>query len=219
MTKRAFDILFAGIGLIVCSPLLLLIALSIKLWSSSGPVLYRSRRVGQWGKPFWCLKFRTMVVNAESLGGPSAADDDPRITQIGRYLRKYKLDELPQLINVFRGEMSFVGPRPEVPQYAALFTEGEKLILSVPPGITDLATLWNSDEGAALAGSKDPERDYLERIRPRKIALQLEYARRHSFGTDLVILFRTLAAILRRPTHQTITSSSRSPRVLGNELE
>jgi lipopolysaccharide/colanic/teichoic acid biosynthesis glycosyltransferase len=163
-----------------------------------GPVLYRGVRVGRYGKPFRIFKFRTMVVDAEKLGGASTADDDPRITRIGKFLRHYKLDELPQLINVIKGEMSIVGPRPEVPQYVEMFTGEEKAILSVRPGITDWATLWNPDEGAVLAGSPDPERLYVEKIRPEKIRLQLEYVRRRSIWIDLAIILQTLAAITLR---------------------
>jgi lipopolysaccharide/colanic/teichoic acid biosynthesis glycosyltransferase len=137
-----------------------------------------------------------MVVNADKIGGPSTADDDPRITQVGRFLRKYKLDELPQFFNVLKGDMSFVGPRPEVPQYVEMFSEKERAILTVRPGITDWATLWNPDEGAALAGSPDPEKTYLQDIRPVKIRLQLEYIRKHSLWVDLSILFQTLLTML-----------------------
>ena len=147
----------------------------------SGPIFYRGERVGRDGKLFRIYKFRTMVVDAEKLGGPSTADDDPRITKIGRHLRKYKLDELPQLMNVFKGEMSFVGPRPEVQHYVDMFTEEEKAILNVRPGITDWASLWNPDEGALLKGSKDPEREYMEKIRPQKLKLQLRYVKEKSF--------------------------------------
>ena len=200
MIKRATDILFSVIGLLVTSPLFLAIAL--RIWLEDGkPIFYRGERVGRFGKRFKMLKFRTMVVNAESLGGPSTADHDPRITRCGRLLRKYKLDEFPQLINVLRGEMSIVGPRPEVPFYVNLFSDEEKAILSVRPGITDWASLWNSDEGVVLAGSADPERAYLERIRPEKIRLQLAYVRNQSFLVDLGIIAQTVLTVLtkRRP--------------------
>jgi lipopolysaccharide/colanic/teichoic acid biosynthesis glycosyltransferase len=138
-----------------------------------------------------------MVVNAENMGGPSTADDDPRITKIGKFIRKYKLDELPQLINVLKGEMSFVGPRPEVSHYVNMFTEEEKAILGVRPGITDWASMWDSDEGAILAGSPDPEKTYMEKIRPEKIKLQLKYVREKSFWVDLKIIFQTFFAIVK----------------------
>jgi lipopolysaccharide/colanic/teichoic acid biosynthesis glycosyltransferase len=163
-----------------------------------GPIFYRGVRVGRYGKLFRIFKFRTMVVNAEKIGGSSTADDDPRITKIGKFIRKYKLDELPQLINVLKGEMSFVGPRPEVQHYVNMFTAGEKAILSVRPGITDWASFWNSDEGAILAGSPDPEKTYMEKIRPEKIRLQLRYVREQSFWIDLKIIFLTLKAIVFR---------------------
>ena len=139
-----------------------------------------------------------MVADAEKIGGPSTADDDPRITKPGRLLRKYKLDELPQLINVLRGEMSLVGPRPEVQHYVDMFTEEEKAILNVRPGITDWASLWNPDEGAILAGSPDPEKAYMEKIRPQKLKLQLKYVRKHSFWIDLKIILLTLKSIIIR---------------------
>lgn len=138
-----------------------------------------------------------MVVNADKIGGSSTADDDPRITRIGKRLRKYKLDELPQLFNVFLGEMSLVGPRPEVQLYTDMFSGEEKDILKVRPGITDWASLWNADEGSILAGSRDPEKAYMELIRPTKLKLQLQYARNHSIMTDVQIIFLTLLAITR----------------------
>lgn len=197
MVKRTLDLILSLIGLLFFSPLLLTIPMLIKR-EDSGPVFYRGVRVGRYGKPFRIFKFRTMVVDAEKRGGASTADDDLRITRIGKFLRHYKLDELPQLINVIEGEMSIVGPRPEVPQYVEMFTGEEKAILSVRPGITDWATLWNPDEGAVLAGSPDPERLYVEKIRPEKIRLQLEYVRRRSIWIDLTIILQTLAAITLR---------------------
>ncbi len=197
MIKRAFDLIASAIGLIVLSPVLFGIAAVIKC-GSRGPVFYRGVRVGRGGRTFRIFKFRTMVANADKIGGASTADDDPRMTPIGKFLRKRKLDELPQLINVLAGEMSFVGPRPEVEQYVDMYTEQERQILTVRPGITDFATLWNPDEGAVLAGSPDPERTYLEWIRPEKIRLQLEYVRRQSFATDLKILFLTARTLILR---------------------
>ena len=193
--KRLFDLTVAAIGLLVLSPMLLATALLIWL-GDRGPILFRHLRIGFRGRSFRLLKFRTMVVNADKLGGPSTADDDARITRVGRFLRKYKLDELPNLINVLVGEMSLVGPRPEVPEYVALFTEEEKAILTVRPGITDWASIWNYDEGALLAGAADPERVYLGKIRPEKTRLQLKYVREHSFWVDLKILFLTLTTLL-----------------------
>jgi len=197
MLKRLFDIVLSFIGLVVFLPLIVTIMALIKK-EDGGSVFYRGIRVGRYGRPFKIFKFRTMVANAEKLGGPSTADDDSRITTIGKFLRKYKLDELPQLINVLKGEMSFVGPRPEVQQYVDMFTEEEKAILNVCPGITDWASLWNPDEGAILKGSKDPEKAYMEKIRPEKLKLQLKYVRERSLWIDLKIILLTLKTIMIR---------------------
>jgi lipopolysaccharide/colanic/teichoic acid biosynthesis glycosyltransferase len=160
-----------------------------------GPIFYRGIRVGRNSRAFRIFKFRTMVVDAEKIGGASTSDDDPRITPIGSKLRKNKLDELPQLINVLKGEMSFVGPRPEVPHYVDMFSVEERTILTVRPGITDWASIWNADEGGVLAGSPDPEKRYMEKIRPEKIRLQLRYVKERSFWVDLRIIYRTLLTI------------------------
>ena len=197
MLKRLFDIKVSFIGILVLSPILLLIALLIKL-DSPGQIFYRGVRIGKDGKAFRIYKFRTMVVNAEKLGGPSTAGDDARVTKIGKLIRKYKLDELPQLLNVLEGDMSFVGPRPEVPLYVNMYTEEEKAILTVQPGITDWASLWNPDEGSILAGSTDPEKAYMEKIRPTKLKLQLKYVKEHSFLTDIKIIFLTILKIIKR---------------------
>ena len=137
-------------------------------------------------------------MDAEKLGGPSTANDDPRISRVGKHIRKYKFDELPQLINVFKGEMSLVGPRPEVQYYVDMFTQEEKAILSVRPGITDWASLWNPDEGSILAGASDPEKTYMEKIRPTKLRLQLKYVRDRSFLGDLGIILRTVTTVISR---------------------
>jgi lipopolysaccharide/colanic/teichoic acid biosynthesis glycosyltransferase len=192
--KRIFDLISSGTGLILISPFLLAISILIKK-ADGGPVFYRGLRIGLHGQPFRIFKFRTMLVNAERMGGPSTADDDPRITRIGNKLRKHKLDELPQLMNVFLGDMSLVGPRPEVPHYVNMYTDEEKAILTVRPGITDWASLWNPDEGAILAESPDPEKTYMEKIRPEKIRLQLKYVRERCFWKDLIILFQTIHTI------------------------
>lgn len=194
MMKRSFDILAAAAGLAVLFPVLAAIAVLIKA-GSTGPVFYRGVRSGLGGKSFKIFKFRTMVVDAEKIGGASTADGDARVTRIGKRLRKYKLDELPQLFNVLLGDMSLVGPRPEVPMYTDLYTSAEKKILGVRPGITDFATLWNPDEGALLAGEPDPEKAYLEKIRPTKIKLQLEYVDKASFFTDLKIILATVGVV------------------------
>ncbi|MCK9375629.1 MAG: sugar transferase [Syntrophobacterales bacterium] len=190
MLKIIFDLILSGLALIITFPFLNIIAFIIRK-EDGGPVFYRGERVGLNGKLFRIFKFRTMVVNAEKLGGPSTADDDPRITRIGRKLRKYKLDELPQLLNVLLGDMSLVGPRPEVKRYTDMFTPEERTILTVRPGITDWASIWNPDEGSILAGAADPEEAYLELIRPTKVKLQLKYVREQSFITDLRILWET----------------------------
>ncbi|KPJ73542.1 hypothetical protein AMJ48_01155 [Parcubacteria bacterium DG_74_1] len=190
--KRLFDIIFSVLGMILASPLFLAIAILIKR-ESPGPVFYRGERAGKDGKPFRIFKFRTMIVDAEKVGGASTAGDDPRLLKVGRFLKNYQLDELPQLINVLKGEMSFVGPRPEVKVYVNMMTfEERKTILSVKPGVTDLASLWNFHEGEVLKGSLDPEKTYMEKIRPEKIRLQIEYVKNHSFLLDLKIVIKTI---------------------------
>ena len=195
MAKRLFDMVFSFLGLIVTSPLLALIAVLIKL-DSKGPIFFRGTRIGRFGKPFRIFKFRTMVENAQDLGGPSTAADDPRLTKIGKFLKKYQLDELPQLIDVLRGKMSFVGPRPEVQMYVDMMSgEEKKAILSILPGITDLACLQNFHEGEVLRGSPDPEKTYLEKIRPKKIELQIKYVKNRSFLLDIKIILKTIFKI------------------------
>jgi lipopolysaccharide/colanic/teichoic acid biosynthesis glycosyltransferase len=168
---------------------------------SRGPLFYKGRRVGVMGRPFDMVKFRTMVVDAETLGGSSTPEDDPRITRVGKSLRRYKLDELPQLWNVLKGEMSFVGPRPQVQWAVDLYTEEEREILQVPPGITDHASLRFANEAEILKGSQDPDRDYIEKIHPEKMRLSLEYVRNRSFSGDLSIIARTAGAII-KPSRQ-----------------
>jgi lipopolysaccharide/colanic/teichoic acid biosynthesis glycosyltransferase len=195
--KRLVDIISSAVALVVLLPVFAVLAITIKL-DTAGPAFYRGIRIGRFGRQFCILKFRTLVANAEEVGGACTADDDIRITRVGRFLRKYKLDELPQLLNVLVGSMSLVGPRPEVKKYVDLFNEDEKAILTVRPGITDWATLWDSDEGAVLAGSPDPEQTYLEKIRPEKIRLQLEYISKQSFWVDIRILFTTFSLVVKR---------------------
>jgi len=190
--KRLFDVIFSSFGLILISPLLLIILIIIKR-ESPGPVFYRGERVGKNGKTFRIFKFRSMVVNADKLGGPSTAGDDPRLLKVGQFLKKYQLDELPQLINVFKGEMSLVGPRPEVKMYVDMMSEEERnTVLSVLPGMTDFASLLNFHEGEVLRGSADPEKTYMEKIRPEKIRLQMEYVKKRSFLVDLKIIIKTV---------------------------
>jgi lipopolysaccharide/colanic/teichoic acid biosynthesis glycosyltransferase len=193
--KRSFDCVVALAALLVVSPILLILALIIKL-GSAGPVFYRGVRIGRGGIPFRIFKFRTMVINAERLGGSATAEDDPRITPIGRFIRRHKLDEFPQFLNVLAGDMSLVGPRPEVKKYVDMYTEEEEAILELRPGITDWASIWNSNEAAVLEGSHDPEKAYEELIRPTKLALQLFYARNQSLTDDVKILFHTFCKLL-----------------------
>jgi len=195
MLKRLFDIVFSLFGLALVSPLFLVIAVLIKL-ESPGQAFYRGERVAKNGKPFKIFKFRTMVPAAEKLGGPSTAGDDPRLLKIGLFLKKYQLDELPQLINVLKGEMSLVGPRPEVKMYVDMMSSEEKrIILSVPQGMTDLASLVNFHESDVLKGSPDPEKTYMEKIRPEKIRLQIEYVKNRSFLLDLKIIIKTILKV------------------------
>ncbi len=196
MIKRTFDVVTSIAALTVLWPLLIVIGLLIKL-DSRGPAIYRSRRAGRWGNPFPILKFRTMVVDAENLGGPSTADDDPRVTRAGKFLRKYKFDELPQLLNVARGEMSIVGPRPEILPEVARYSAEERQLLSVLPGITDWASLRFRNEGEILKGSADAHQAYWEKIRPEKIRLGLKYAHNHSFFEDMRILAETVTVVFR----------------------
>jgi lipopolysaccharide/colanic/teichoic acid biosynthesis glycosyltransferase len=192
MIKRIFDIISSIIGLTIASLLILLISILIKK-EDPGPVFYRGKRVGKKGKIFRIFKFRTMVQDADKIGGPSTAGDDPRLTKTGKFLRKYNLDEIPQLINVFKGEMSIVGPRPEVPQEVDTFDEETKrIILSVRPGMTDLATLENIHEEEILKGSKDPHATYQKLIKPKKLKLAVEYVKRSSFLLDLKIILKTI---------------------------
>lgn len=172
--------------------------LVIKL-QDGGPVFYMAPRVGLRGIMFRMFKFRTMVVNADKMGPSSTTKTDSRLTSVGKFLRKYKLDELPQFINVLRGDMSIVGPRPEVKHFTDMYTEEEKAILSVKPGITDWASIWNSDEASILEGSDDPDKTYFEKIRPKKIQLQLKYVRERNFFSDLKIIFFTVKAIFSKP--------------------
>ena len=191
MVKRLFDIIAVLAGLTITAPFFLFIAIAIKL-DSPGPVLYNGVRVGMGGKQFRMRKFRSMVQNADKIGGPSTAGDDPRLTRMGEFLKKFQLDELPQLFNVLKGEMSLVGPRPEVPYYVDMMSPEEKqTILSVRPGMTDWASLWNFHEGEVLRGAADPEKAYQEKIRPEKIRLQMKYVKERNFFVDLKIIWQT----------------------------
>jgi lipopolysaccharide/colanic/teichoic acid biosynthesis glycosyltransferase len=190
-TKRAFDLSFSIVGLLFLSPVFGLLAVAVKL-SDGGPVFYRQQRVGQGGLLFAILKFRSMVVNAEQVGLSVTKEGDPRVTRIGRFMRKTKLDELPQLWNVLRGDMSFVGPRPEVPRYVEKYTTEQKRVLALKPGITDLATLEFRNEEELLRTAADTEKFYLEYCVPRKIELNLAYAKTANVREDIKIIIRTL---------------------------
>jgi len=192
--KRLFDLVFAALGLVLCSPLFATVALLIKL-RDRGPVFYKQQRVGWHGKPFRMWKFRTMVVNADKLGKSLTIGRDPRITPVGHFLRQTKLDELPQLINVLRGEMSFVGPRPEVEEYVRLYTPEQAQVLDLRPGITDPASIKYRNESEILATHADPEQAYISEIMPEKIRLNLEYGARANVLTDLLVIVRTLARL------------------------
>jgi lipopolysaccharide/colanic/teichoic acid biosynthesis glycosyltransferase len=195
LIKRSIDLVAASVVLIVTSPILAVFAYRIKHFDG-GPVLYAGRRVGKGGKTFNMYKFRTMVLNADKIGGSSTPDDDPRITPVGKFLRRYKLDELPQLLNVVKGDMSLVGPRPQVQWAVDLYTPEQREVLAVLPGITDYASVRFPNEGEILKGSIDPDRDYMEKIHPEKMRLSLEYVRNRSLLTDLKVLAQTAAAIL-----------------------
>lgn len=233
MIKRTFDFVVSALALLIVSPLLIGVAIWVKC-DSPGPVFYRGRRAGLHNRPFGIFKFRSMVVNAEKVGGSSTGDHDARITRSGRFIRKYKIDELSQLINVVLGDMSLVGPRPEVLSYTSRYT-GELLeILKVRPGISDWATIWNSNEGAVLAGAPDADRAFEILIQPTKLKLQLRYVRTRTFWTDIRILACTLRRMIQpgftpgeiadipplRPgagatlAHSSIAASGRSPAAL-----
>lgn len=193
--KRLFDIVFSFFGLILLSPLLILTALSICL-TSKGPVFYLQSRVGRYGKDFKLYKFRTMYIDSDKKGLLTVGGRDPRVTGLGYYLRKYKLDELPQLLNVFFGSMSLVGPRPEVRKYVDLYTPEQKKVLELRPGITDYASLEYFSENDLLARSNDPETTYIREVMPAKIKLNMKYIDEAGILTDLKIIFKTLAKII-----------------------
>ncbi|MDQ1813151.1 sugar transferase [Massilia sp. CCM 9210] len=196
MSKRLFDIVAALAGLVVLAPLFAVIAICIRL-DSPGPAWFRQQRVGRFGVPFDIIKFRTMRVDGH--GPQLTVGADARITRIGKFLRRYKIDELPQLINVVLGSMSLVGPRPEVPRYVACYpAEVRAVVLSVKPGITDWASICYKDENAILGRSADPERAYLDVILPAKLDYNVRYVRERGFWTDLRIIFSTLAALTRQ---------------------
>ncbi|MEZ7886568.1 MAG: sugar transferase [Flavobacteriales bacterium] len=192
MTKRSFDIIMSALGMFCLSPLLLLLSLAIIL-NSGFPVFYFQKRIGKGGHAFKLIKFRTMRTNSKGL--QITLDKDPRISGIGSVLRKYKLDELPQLLNIFFGQMSFVGPRPEVRKYVELYTAEEKKIISIKPGLTGLDSLNYSQESELLKNTIDPEHTYITEILPEKIKLNLVYLEKRSFGYDISIILATIKKI------------------------
>ena len=197
LLKRSMDVAMALVGLVLFAPLLAAVAVAIKA-TSPGPVFYRGVRTGRHGTSFRMFKFRTMVVGAEKLGGTTTGENDSRVTPLGRLLRQYKIDEIPQLLNVLKGEMSFVGPRPEVAEYTEQYTANQRRILSVRPGITDFSSLEfrNLQD---VVGQKDTDGAYRTRVLPRKIALRLQYVDERSLATDLRILLRTVWCVAMKP--------------------
>lgn len=192
--KRVFDVLLSALGLALLGPLFLAIAFLIKL-EDGGSSFFRQERVGFRGQLFRIWKFRTMVADAASSDRPLTIGEDPRVTRVGRWLRRLKLDELPQLINVLRGEMSLVGPRPELPCYVARYSAAERRVLDLVPGITCEASIRYRNESAVLAQADDPERAFVEAIMPEKIQLNLAYGGRATLWTDFVLIMRTLRAL------------------------
>jgi lipopolysaccharide/colanic/teichoic acid biosynthesis glycosyltransferase len=197
MSKRLFDVLMSSLGLLALGPLLILIALAVKL-DSPGPVFFRQERVGRFGVPFRIHKFRTMRHDPEGNGLQITVGADRRITRVGQFLRASKLDELPQLIDVWQGTMSLVGPRPEVPRYVAHYpADLRDKVLSVRPGITDIASIEYRDESAVLARAADPERAYIDEVLPHKLALAASYVDQASVWLDIKLILRTIGAIVR----------------------
>ena len=197
MLKRAIDVAASLCGLVLFSPVMLLCAAAV--WLDGGlPIFFAQQRVGRNFRKFPIYKFRSMVVNAPTLGAAITAGRDPRITRVGGFLRASKLDELPQLWNVLVGDMSVVGPRPEVPKYVDMFPADYEVILQVRPGITDPASIKFRDESTVLGASSDPERTYVEEILPEKIRMAKEYAANRSLGRDLMLIFQTAVKIVRK---------------------
>ncbi|MCD4791146.1 MAG: sugar transferase [Bacteroidales bacterium] len=195
MVKRLFDILFSLLSLIILSPLFLIIAFLIKI-DSKGGAFYIQKRVGKNNKDFNLIKFRTMFVKSDRQGLLTVGERDNRITGIGKCIRKYKIDELPQLINILKGEMSFVGPRPEVRKYVELYDDRQKQVLSVKPGLTDYASLEYVNENKILAGFSDPEKAYIEQIMPAKLELNLQYIKEQGILADFKIIIKTLGFLV-----------------------
>ncbi|GIV27305.1 MAG: glycosyl transferase [Bacteroidia bacterium] len=195
MIKRLFDILFSLVALILLLPIFILIAIAIVI-DDGFPIFYLQERVGKNFRPFKLFKFRTMYKDADKKGYLTVGSKDPRVTTIGYYLRKYKLDELPQFINVLIGDMSIIGPRPEVKKYVDLYNDEQKKVLSVKPGITDYASIKYINENDILALSENPEKTYIEEVMPEKLKINLEYIEKQSFLEDIKIILKTLTKIL-----------------------
>lgn len=195
MAKRLFDIVAASLALAMMLPCFLIIAALIKL-DSAGPVFFKQERIGRSFQPFFIYKFRSMVKDAPRLGKPITVGQDPRITRVGQFLRRFKLDELPQLINVLKGDMALVGPRPELRRYVEAFRDDYQQILTMRPGLTDFASLEFIDEANVLARAIEPERAYHDRILPAKIALAKQYVKEQSLCLDFVLLARTFSKLL-----------------------
>ncbi len=193
--KRIFDIVASGLGLIALSPLFLFLAIWIKC-DSKGPVFYRQIRVGKGNNDFRLYKFRSMRPDSDKLGLITVGGHDPRVTRSGYYIRKFKLDELPQLINVFIGDMSLVGPRPEVRKYVDMYTPEQMKVLEVRPGITSLASIRYRNENEILAAADDPNKAYIEQVMPDKLSIDLEYVSKANLWTDIKLIFSTLKAII-----------------------
>ncbi|WP_310626557.1 sugar transferase [Limnohabitans sp.] len=198
MVKRLFDLIASTLGLLLLWPVFVVVAVLIKL-ESSGPVFFRQERIGQFGKPFRIHKFRTMASDAESRGPKITVGQDRRVTRVGSFLRRYKIDELAQLIDVVVGRMSLVGPRPEVPQYVDCYPpEIKDIVLSVKPGITDWASIEYKDESTILGAASDPQNAYVNEVLPVKLRYYVEYVQNSSFIGDLLIIFSTLRVIIAR---------------------
>ncbi|HTA26530.1 MAG TPA: sugar transferase [Bacteroidia bacterium] len=197
MVKRLFDILFSVIGIVILSPFLIITSFIIML-TSKGGAFYRQTRIGKDSKPFRLFKFRTMRIGSDKQIRITIGNRDSRITGVGYFLRKYKLDELPQLFNVLIGDMSFVGPRPEVPEYVALYNAEQQIVLSVKPGITDFASIVYSGENELLANAENPEELYIKRIMPAKLKLNMRYINEMSLTTDIKIILKTIGKIFRQ---------------------
>jgi lipopolysaccharide/colanic/teichoic acid biosynthesis glycosyltransferase len=195
MLKRLFDIILSGLGLAFLLPFFLIISICIVI-DSKGGAFFLQTRVGKKAKPFKLFKFRTMSLESDAYGLITIGSRDPRVTKVGYFLRKYKIDELPQLLNVFLGSMSLVGPRPEVAKYVNMYSEEQKKVLSVKPGITDYASLDYFSENELLAKSNDPDKTYIEEILPSKLKLNLKYIREAGFMTDLRVILKTLQKII-----------------------